>query len=174
MVSDNDALRLRRLVFYAADVDRINQALLSFVKKAGAQAVMLIDQEGHLVSRQGFKGGSGDGSDGQTMAALVAGSFTSTRQVAKLLGENDFRIMSHQGPNTSIHLTLLGERTLQVAVFPSSVKPGMIQVLCAELAKQMEGILADAAKRAPEPSQQLGNNFSEAMKDQLDSLFGNL
>ncbi len=171
MVSDNDALRLRRLVFYAADVDRINQALLAFAKKAGAQSVMLIDHEGHLVARQGFRS---DSNDGQALAALVAGSFTSTRQVAKLLGENDFRIMAHQGPTTSIHLTLLGERTLQVAVFPSSVKIGMIQVLCTELAKQMEGILADAAKRAPEPNQQLGTNFSEAMKDQLDNLFGNL
>jgi predicted regulator of Ras-like GTPase activity (Roadblock/LC7/MglB family) len=171
MVRENDALRLRRLVFYAADVDRINQALLAFVKKSGAHSCMLIDQEGHLVSRQGF---AGDSSDGQTLAALVAGSFTSTRQVAKILGENDFRVMSHQGPSTSIHLTLLGERTLQVAVFPSSIKVGMIQVLCKELSVQMEAILADAAKRAPEPTQQLGNNFSEAMKDQLDSLFGNL
>ena len=172
MVSENDALRLRRLVFYAADVDRINQALLAFVKKAGALSVMLIDQEGHLVSRQGFRG-DGD-TDGQALAALVAGSFVSTRQVAKILGESDFRVMSHQGPNTSIHLTLLGERTLQVAVFPSSVKVGMIQVLCKELSTQMEGILADAAKRAPDPAQQLGSNFSEAMKDQLDNLFGNL
>ena len=171
MVSDNDALRLQRLVFYAADVDRINQALSSFVKKSGAQSVMLIDQEGHLVARQGFKG---DGGDGQALAALVAGSFMSTRQVAKLLGEHDFRIMSHQGPSTSIHLVLLGERTLQVAVFPSSTKAGMIQVLCIELAKQMESILSDAAKHVPEQSEKLGNNFSEAMKDQLDNLFGNL
>ena len=171
MVSENDALRLRRLVFYAADVDRINQALLTFVKKSGAQSVLLIDQEGHLVSRQGFKG---DGGDGQALAALVAGSFISTRQVAKLLGEHDFRVMSHQGPNTSIHLTLIGERTLQVAVFPSAIKVGMIQVLCTELAKQMEVILAEAAGREPEQGQQLGGNFSEAMKDQLDNLFGNL
>ena len=171
MVNDNDALRLRRLVFYAADVDRINQALLAFVKKAGAQSVMLIDQEGHLVSRQGFR--SND-NDGQALAALVAGSFMSTRQVAKLLGENDFRVMAHSGPNTSIHLTLLGERTLQVAVFPSAVKSGMIAVMCKELAVQMEEILSDASKRAPEPGQQIGANFSEAMKDQLDSLFGNL
>ena len=171
MVSENDANRLRRLVFYAADVDRINQALLAFVKKSGAQSVFLIDQEGHLVSRQGFKG---DGGDGQTLSALVAGSFTSTRQVAKLLGENDFRVMSHQGPNTSIHITLLGERTLQVAVFPSTIKVGMIQVLCKELAVQMEGILNDASKHVPDASQQISSNFSEAMKDQLDNLFGNL
>ena len=171
-VSANEALRLRRLVFYAADVDRINQGLLAFVKKAGASSAMLIDQEGHLGARQGFKSQDGDG---QALAALVAGSFTSTRQVAKLLGEKDFRVMAQQGADTAMHITLLGERTLQVAVFPASVKPGMIQVFCKELATQMEAILVEAAERKPDDSQNnLGGDFSSAMKDQLDNLFGNL
>jgi predicted regulator of Ras-like GTPase activity (Roadblock/LC7/MglB family) len=171
MVSENEALRLRRLVFYAADIDRINTVLLAFVKKANAQAVLLIDQEGHMVARQGFR----QNHDSSALAALVAGSFASTREVARLLGEKEFRVLFHQGSGQSIHIALLGERTLQVSVFASSIKPGMIQVLCLELAHQMEGLLVEAARRAPaEPQQTLGAGFSEAMKDQLDSLFGNL
>lgn len=171
MVSDNEALKLRRLVFYAADIDRINAVLLAFVKKANAQSVLLIDQEGHMVARQGFK----QNHDSSALAALVAGSFASTRQVAKLLGEAEFRVLFHQGQGQSIHITLIGERTLQVSVFASSVKPGMMQVQCAELAKQLEIVLAEASKSAPQETQQtLGAGFSEAMKDQLDSLFGNL
>jgi predicted regulator of Ras-like GTPase activity (Roadblock/LC7/MglB family) len=171
MVSDNEALKLRRLVFYAADIERINGVLLSFVKKANAQSVLLIDQEGHMVARQGFRANH----DSSALAALVAGSFASTREVAKLLGEKEFRVLFHQGAGQSIHITLIGERTLQVSVFASTIKPGMIQVLCNELAGQLEGILAAAAKRAPEETQQtLGAGFSEAMKSQLDNLFGNL
>ncbi len=172
MVSDNEAVRLRRLVFYAADIEIINAALLAFVKKANAQAVLLIDQEGHMVARQGFSSGN----DSSALAALVAGSFASTREVARLLGEKEFRVLFHQGPGQSIHTTLIGDRTLQVAVFSSQIKPGMIQVLCKELAGQLEGLLEEAAKRAPSESetQALGQGFSEAMKDQLNSLFGNL
>ncbi len=170
MVTDNDALRLRRLVFYAADIDRINQVLLAFVRKSGAQSVMLIDQEGHLVARQGFS----QTGDGQTLAALVAGSFASTRQVAKVLGEPDFRVMSHAGEKHAIHMTLLGERTLQVATFPSSSKAGLISVLCKELASQLEPVLGEAAKRQPDQKEQLGSGFTDAMKNQLDNLFGNL
>ncbi len=170
-VSDNEALRLRRLVFYAADIDRINQTLLAFVKKANAQSVMLIDQEGHMVARQGFRQGE---KDGAALAALVAGSFTSTRQVAKLLGEQDFRLMFQAGSETSLSITLLGERTLQVAVFSNQVKSGMIQVFCKELASQVEIILAEAAVRPVDPGQKLGANFSHEMKDQLDNLFGSL
>jgi predicted regulator of Ras-like GTPase activity (Roadblock/LC7/MglB family) len=174
MVSDNEALRLRRLVFYAQDTDRFNATLLGFVRKANAQAAMLIDREGHMVARQGFKQSD---NDSQALAALVAGSFATTQQVAKLLGEADFRTLSHQGSDHSIHVTLIGERTLQVAVFATAVKAGMIQVFCKELATQMEAILADAATRqAAEPAdkQPLGKDFSDAMKDQLDNLFGNL
>lgn len=171
MVSDNDAVRLRRLVFYAQDIDRINALLLGFVRKANAQAVMVIDREGHMVARQGFKQSD---SDSQSLAALVSGSFATTRQVAKLLGESDFRTLSHQGTDNSIHVTLIGERTLQVAVFAAAVKPGMIQVFCKELASQLEVVLDEAAKRQPEEGPKLENNFSEAMKDQLDQLFGNL
>lgn len=170
-VSDNDALRLRRLVFYAADIERINQVLLAFVKKANAQSVMLIDQEGHMVARQGFRQGE---KNGTALAALVAGSFTSTRQVAKILGDQNFRLMFQVGTETSLSITLLGERTLQVAVFSSQVKSGMIQVFCKELATQLESLLAEAAARPTDPSQKLGANFSNEMKDQLDVLFGSL
>ena len=171
MVSENDALRLRRLVFYAQDIDRINAALLTFIKKANAQCALVIDKEGHMVSRQGyFK------QDSSALAALVSGSFASTREVARLLGEPEFRTMFHQGPGQSIHITLIGERTLQVAVFPAQVKAGMAQVLCKELAVQLDAVMADAGRRKPEDAKQetLGKNFSAEMKNQLDSLFGNL
>jgi len=172
MVSDNDALRLRRLVFYAADVDRINAVLLAFVKKANAQSALVIDKEGHMVARQGFFK-----QDSSALSALVSGSFASTREVARLLGEPEFRVLFHQGQGQSIHITLLGERTLCVTVFGSAVKAGMIQVLCKELAVQLEAILNEAAKRKPEDQEKnegLGKTFSDEMKNQLDALFGNL
>ncbi len=173
MVSDNDALRLRRLVFYAADIDRINAVLLAFVKKANAQSALVIDKEGHMVARQGFFK-----QDTAALSALVSGSFASTREVARLLGEPEFRVLFHQGQGQSIHITLLGERTLCVIVFSSAIKAGMIQVLCKELAVQLEAILNEAAKRKPEDQEKqnegLGKNYSDEMKNQLDALFGNL
>jgi predicted regulator of Ras-like GTPase activity (Roadblock/LC7/MglB family) len=172
MVSENEALKLRRLVFYAADIDVINTALLAFVKKANAQCCLLIDREGHMVAKQGFLAKL----DSSALAALVAGSFASTKEVARLLGEKEFRVLFHTGAEHSIHITLIGERTLQVAVFPSQVKPGMIQVLSKELATQMDGLLQAAVNRKPEDTkaESLGAEFTDKVKDQLDSLFGNL
>lgn len=173
-IGANEALRLRRLVFYSADVDKINALLTGFVKKSGALSAMVIDQEGHMIARQGFRTA---GADPTALAALVAASFVSTRQVAKLLGEQAFTTMSQAGGQHAIHVQLLGERTLEVAVFPIAVKPGMIQVYCKELAKELEALLAEAVKRQEqnqEPEQKLDAAFSKDMKSQLDNLFGDL
>ncbi len=171
-IGANDALRLRRLVFYAADTDKINALLTGFVKKSGALAAMVIDQEGHMVARQGFKIAN---SDPTALAALVAASFVSTRQVAKLLGEAEFTTMSQVGGQHAIHVQLIGARTLEVAVFPISVKPGMIQVYCKELAKELETILKAASERKEDGTEpKLDAGFSRDMKDQLDKMFGDL
>lgn len=171
-IGANEAMRLRRLVFYAADTDKINALLTGFVKKSGALSAMVIDQEGHMVARQGFKIA---GADPTALAALVAASFVSTRQVAKLLGEAEFTTMSQAGGQHAIHVQLIGARTLEVAVFPIAVKPGMIQVYCKELAKELEVILKTASERKEgEGEAKLDKGFSQDMKDALDKMFGDL
>ena len=171
-IGANEAMRLRRLVFYAADTDKINALLTAFVKKSGALSAMVIDQEGHTVARQGFKIA---GSDPTALAALVAASFVSTRQVAKLLGEAEFTTMSQTGGQHAIHVQLIGSRTLEVAVFPITVKPGMIQVYCKELAKELEAVLVAAAERKDDDqTPKLEKGFSKDMKDALDKMFGDL
>lgn len=171
-VSANEALRYRRLSFYAEDVERFNHILAHYLTKANATCALLIDKEGHTVAKQGFL----DKLDTQSLAALVAGSFASTRQVAKLLGEPEFNVLFHQGSNQNIHITLVGERTLQVSVFSKNVKTGMIQVLSKELAEQVQTLLNEIENRAEGdgPKEELSETFSEDIKDQLDNLFGDL
>lgn len=171
-VSANEALRYRRLSFYAEDVERFNEMLANFLRKANASCALLIDKEGHTVAKQGFV----EKIDTQSLAALVAGSFASTRQVAKILGEPEFSVLFHQGANQNIHVTLVGDRTLQVSVFPQNVKTGMIQVLSKELAEQVLGLLNSIENRSEDeaPQETLSDNFSDDMKDQLDNLFGDL
>ena len=46
-------LRNHRLVFYSKDVDRLDSELDSFLELSNARAALLIDKEGHLVTRRG-------------------------------------------------------------------------------------------------------------------------
>jgi predicted regulator of Ras-like GTPase activity (Roadblock/LC7/MglB family) len=173
-ISENEALRYRRLAFYSEDVDRFNEVLTAFNKKSSARCVLLIDKDGHLVAKQGFL----QDMDSTALAALVAGSFASTREVAKTLGESQFEVLFHQGQSQSIHIRLVGDRTLQVAVFDNQAKPGMIQVYTKDLAGKVEEILAAIQKRQEEEPEDAGptldEGFSTQMKSHLDDLFGDL
>jgi len=171
-VSENEALRYRRLAFYAEDIERFDEALNAFVKKASARCCLLIDKDGHTVALQGFL----QGLDSASLAALVAGSFASTREVARLLGESHFEVLFHQGQDQSIHIHLVGDRTLQVSVFDSQAKPGMIQVMTRELAGKIAAIIEDIASKPQreDPETSIGEGFSDEMKSHLDDLFGDL
>jgi predicted regulator of Ras-like GTPase activity (Roadblock/LC7/MglB family) len=103
-MDDTTRLREARMVFYRDDVARIDALLNELVQLSGARAALLVDREGHLVARVGDLRSV----DGETVAALVAGSFAATREMARVLGEEPFSVVFHQGKRDSIQLTLAG------------------------------------------------------------------
>lgn len=172
-ISENEALKYRRLAFYADDIERLNNLLSTGVKKSSAICILLIDKDGHLVAKQGFM----QKIDSASLSALVAGSFASTAQVAKLLDEDGFDVLFHQGSSKSIHIRLVGERTLQVGVWPSDIKGGMIQVYTKELAASIGEVIEEIANRSEDDAPAdagLSEGFSDEMKSHLDNLFGDL
>ena len=112
-MSQNDRLRHDRLTFYKDDVDRIDKLLAEFLRLSGAKCALLIDKEGHLVTKRGELRTI----DIDTISALVAGSFAATKEMARLLGEEEFTAMFHQGERDNIQLSLVGDRTLLTILF---------------------------------------------------------
>ena len=168
-VSDNQALRYRRLAFYAGDIKRLNESLLNFVKKSDARCTLLIDKDGHLVARQGFF----DNLDSASLSALVAGSFASTREVARKLGETEFSVLFHQGANENIHISLVSDRALAVILFDDRTTIGMVRLYAKQVADDLRDIFQKIAERkdAPEGSGGLATDFSDQANAQLDSMF---
>jgi len=52
-MSANEKLRYDRLLFYKDDIDKIDQLLAEFLRLSGAKCALLIDKEGHLVTKRG-------------------------------------------------------------------------------------------------------------------------
>ncbi len=71
-------------MFYEEDLEGINKIFESFLDRSQSKCVLLIDKEGHLVCKKGFT----KSFNTDTIAALVAGSFAATREVAKQTGRN--------------------------------------------------------------------------------------
>ena len=166
MVHD-DKLRADRLVFYENDVERLDEKLDSFLELSGAHSAMLIDREGHLVTRRGEPLSS----PVESIAALIAGSFAATREMARLLGENEFTTMHHQGERDSIQLHLVGERTLFVILFDDRTNLGLVRFYAQETCVQLAEIMEELLEREPDETMELSPEFSADAASALDDLF---
>ena len=167
MITDSDNIREKRLVFYKDDIDRINEVLKEFLQLSDSKCNMLIDKEGHMVT----KAGSTDDFDMQAVAALVAGSYAATREMARLLGEDEFSVLFHQGRRDNIQLTLVGNRTILATVFDERTTIGMVRLYAKEASEKLKKVFEDIAERKDDGSSGLSENYSESVKDQLESFF---
>jgi predicted regulator of Ras-like GTPase activity (Roadblock/LC7/MglB family) len=169
MVS-NQELRSDRLVFYAKDVERLDGELDGFLELSGARSALLIDREGHLVTRRG----DAVQNSVDSIAALIAGSFAATREMARLLGEDQFTTLYHQGQRDSIQISLVGERSLFAMVFDERTNLGLVRYYAVETSRRLSRIMDEMHNRDAESGAeygQLSSDFSSSAAAALDKLF---
>lgn len=167
-MSQNSSLRSERMVFYAKDVERLESELDGFLELSGGRCGLLVDREGHLVTRRGEPFDA----SADTISALVAGSFAATREMARLLGEDEFTVLFHQGQRDSIHVQLVGERTLLAIVFDERTNLGMVRFYAQETSRRLAKIFEEIATRAPdENDESLSEDFHKDAARALDDLF---
>ncbi len=169
---DDRSLREGRLVFYKELVSEINRVLREFLRLANAKCVLLIDKEGHMVTRQGVT----QDIDLDSISALVAGSFAATKQMAHLMGEEEFSVLFHQGKSDSIQLSLVGDRTLLTVIFDETTTVGMVRLYAAEAATRLEELFKEHEKKQLageiDDEEDLEEGFVTSAQDKLDDLFG--
>jgi len=161
-------MRETRLIFYRDDVDRINRVLEDFLKLSGAKQNILIDKEGHPVTVVGQQGAFNI----DTLSALVAASFAATREMARLLGEEEFTLLSHQGKRDHIQLTLIADRCILTTMFDDKTTIGMIRLYAQDASKKLNAIFHEIAERKDAPAETISDQFGEAAKGALDDVFG--
>lgn len=167
-MSQNDRLRHDRLTFYKDDVDRIDKLLAEFLRLSGAKCALVIDKEGHLVTKRGELRTI----DIDTISALVAGSFAATKEMARLLGEEEFTAMFHQGERDNIQLSLVGDRTLLTILFDDRTTVGMVRLYANETAKKLADVYKDALNRKDDgKGTGLDAEYGSNARKTLDKLF---
>ena len=165
MGETDQRLKSRRLVFYQDDVDKIDKALINYQTLSKSKCNILVDIEGHAVT----KVGDTEGIDLETIAALVAASFAATKEVAKILGQTEFTTLTHQGKIESIQLTLIGQRTILATIFDSKTTIGMVMFYTKELVERLVIIFDEIGNRKQEIRFEEG--FGNDVSDVLDDLF---
>lgn len=164
-------MRLRRLEFYEEDVQEIDAILTSFLDRAQAKCILMVDKEGFLVTKKGFT----KSFDTRSLAALTAGAFASTREMARILGETEFTELFHQGKNEHIHVSLVADRALLVTVFDDRTTIGMVRLYASEVTEKVAESLANAEERNKDRApQKLAADFEVAAEQRLNEFFKDL
>jgi hypothetical protein len=101
----------------------------------------------------------------------VAGSFAATKQMAKLLGEEEFSIMFHQGKKDNIQLSLVGDRTILAIIFDDKTTLGMVRLYAGQVASKLGTLFDEIATRKSE-AESISKDFGQAAKSKLDDVFG--
>ena len=117
------------------------------------------------------KAGSTEDFDLQAVSALVAGSYAATREMARLLGEEEFSVLFHQGRKDSVQLTLVGDRTILATVFDERTTIGMVRLYAKEASQKLDQLFKEINGRDDDGSSQIANDFAKSAKDQLDAVF---
>jgi predicted regulator of Ras-like GTPase activity (Roadblock/LC7/MglB family) len=133
-----------------------------------ATTAMLIDKSGQVVSVQGAE----NRSNATTLGALLAGVFSSSREVARLLNEKDFRSIFQQGVQESIYTSMVEEQWLLVIIFDKFTHIGLVKVLSKkateELMRVLDRVRSDSTRTK---SSVLNLQFRSSVEDTIDLLF---
>jgi predicted regulator of Ras-like GTPase activity (Roadblock/LC7/MglB family) len=111
------------LVLTEAGVNALNGLTLQLQQETGARAVLLIEKSGQLITAQGQTSTL----DTLSLAALISGSFASTRALARLLGEKNFKTLFQQGKTESIFVVALETTDTVAVVFGENVTVGLVK-----------------------------------------------
>src|SRR5438445_11370529 len=100
--------QLTNLVISDRELAFISAALNKLMNDTNATSVMLLDKSGQVIATQG----TGVRRNATSLGALLAGAFSSSRHIAELLGEKDFRTIFQSAVRDTFFTTMLEEQWL--------------------------------------------------------------
>ena len=151
--------------FTEEDFAAITSALQAFLKESNARCALLVDRSGQLVATVGEQ----PKFDPTTFATLTAADFSANDQLAKLIGENDFNSLFHQGEKESMYLADIVRKVILVVLFDNRTTLGLVRLkmkeVVTELAKLFEAMFSRSRTGTAKPSVLAGAD------DEIDKLF---
>jgi predicted regulator of Ras-like GTPase activity (Roadblock/LC7/MglB family) len=151
--------------FTEDDFGAITTSLQAFLRDSNARCALLVDRTGQLVATVGEQ----PKFDPTTFATLTAADFSANDQLAKLIGENDFNSLFHQGEKESMYLADVARRVILVVLFDNRTTLGLVRLktkeTVTELTKLFEAVFARGTSGGP------SKNILAGADDEIDKLF---
>lgn len=119
------------------DVANLDGILAEFLRKAEAELTVVIDRGGNVISQFGDMSVM----DVTIIAALAAGSFAATKELARRIGEGEFNALYHQGNGNHIFMNSVDDDTIMITVFNKRTTVGLVRFYSAATSQTVAGFL---------------------------------
>lgn len=123
--------------------NELRRILSDLLVRSEADDSLLCDSGGYVLATEG----SGT-QDPFQMAALGAGVFGASRELARLLGEKEFNAVLHQGAHKNIFIRAVHADALLVVIFSRHASVGLVKLYVEPAVQEMRGLLMDETRQA--------------------------
>ncbi len=122
---------------------QLKQDLDEFLTNSEAQTVLLCDRGGNVI----VSSGEAFIDTIDMISALVAGAFAATKELAGILGENEFTAIFHQGAKISIFISAVGEEVILLAIFTDETNAGLVKMYALTTCRKFSNLFKDIMSR---------------------------
>ena len=119
------------------DVETLDGVLGDFLKKAEADLTVVVDRGGNVISQFGDMSAM----DVTIIAALAAGSFAATRELARRIGEVEFNALYHQGNGCHMFMNSVDDDRIMITLFGRRTTVGLVRFYAAQAAESLADFL---------------------------------
>jgi len=145
---------------------KIKALLARLCVESASRVVFLIDRDGQPIAVHGDIGDM----DTTSFSSLAAGNVAATNSMAKLLGEDIFPTVVHEGEHESIYICVIG-RSLLVLVFDERSTLGLVKLRTKKASHELASILDDVVLASAKQREEQNSFFAEITDEDIDSLF---
>ena len=154
------------IVIHEYQFQKMKTVLARLLVECAARVVFLVDRDGQPIAYHGDIGEM----DTTSFSSLAAGNVAATSSMAKLIGEDVFPAVVHEGERESIFISVIG-RSLLVVVFDERSTLGLVKLRTKRASYEVAKILEDIARDSINHQLNQNSFFSEITDEDIDSLF---
>lgn len=154
--------------FREEDASKISVLLGVLLKDAGARTALLVDRTGQMLATVGEE----PRFDPVAFASLTAADFSANDQLARMLGENEFGALFHQGEKDSLYLADVARRVILVVLFDNRTTLGLVKLRVRNVVEELSAIFTAMFAREAAGERKVETGFVGEAEDEIDKLFG--
>jgi predicted regulator of Ras-like GTPase activity (Roadblock/LC7/MglB family) len=158
--------RRRGLVISDEQMQMIDGVLTKLQHVTGSDFVALISTSGQPITMVP----PDVESDTLSLAALAAGSFAATRQLAAVLKEREFTLLFHEGKESNLHVMQVTEQILLLLTFGRETQVGRVRLYTTRALEVLKPIFEHAEDNEGD-TQLIDQDYSRQAGTALDELF---